>query len=57
MKRKPKTRDELFKRILRMWRDDEKQILSEWGVGNHSKLREDLMNDYDEYLKLWEELK
>lgn len=56
-KKKPKTQEELFKHILNEWLDDERQILSEWGIGNRDRLRTLLNEEYQWYLDLWEQLK
>lgn len=56
-KKKPKTQEELFKHILNKWLDDERQILSEWCIGNRDRARALLNEEYQGYLDMWEQLK
>lgn len=55
-RRKPKTQKDLFMLILDKWYEDEKQIDSEWGIGNREKARELLHQEYLKYKNMWEEL-
>lgn len=48
-----KTRKELFVDILKKWRDDEEQIIAEWGIKNKEQQRQYLVDEYNEYLRLW----
>lgn len=55
-RRKPKTQKDLFMFILDKWYEDEKQIDSEWGIGNRERAKELLHQEYLQYKNLWEEL-
>lgn len=54
---KPKTRYELYQRVLRMWYYSEKEMIRLFaGDRRKVKLRE-LKEKYDEYLQLWEDIR
>lgn len=56
-RRKPRTQEDLFMSILDKWYEDEKQILSEWGIGNRDRSRQLLKEEYEGYKSMWEKLK
>lgn len=55
-KNKPKTRQNLFIYILTKWRDNEIQCAMEWCIRNRNEVVKEINKEYEEYLKLWDEL-
>lgn len=53
---KPKTRQDLFKHILKMWIDNEIDCINEWCIGDREKAISLANKEYEEYLKLWDQL-
>ena len=53
---KPKTRQDLFIHILQLWLENEIQCINEWCISYRETARKQANKEFEEYLKLWEEL-
>lgn len=54
---KPKTRYELYKKVLMMWYRSEKESIRIFG-GDARKLQyRELKEKYDKYLQMWEDIR
>ena len=55
--KQPKTRYELYQRVLRKWYQSEKEMIRLFaGDRRRIKLKE-LREKYDEYLQMWEDIR
>lgn len=54
---KPKTRDEMFKKVLQAWYYTNKELIRVVNSNNKDYERRALKNKYDEWMQMWKELR
>jgi hypothetical protein len=54
---KPKTRDEMFRKVLQAWYYTNKELIRVVNSNNKDYEMKALKNKYDEWMQLWEDLK
>lgn len=53
---KPKTKKELFEKILNMWLEDEIDCINEFCIHDRKEAIEEAKLEYEQYLKMYDEL-
>lgn len=54
--RKPKNRKALFIKVCQLWLENELQCISEWCVTNKTEARKRANNQFEQFLKWWDEM-
>lgn len=56
IKRKARTKRELFINILDMWLENERECISEFCIKNKGKAMEEAVKEYQAYMELYDSL-
>lgn len=56
MKRKARTKRELFINILDMWLENEITVIGEFGIRNLEEMKKDARKEYQAYMELYDSL-
>ena len=56
IKRKARTKRELFINILDMWLENEITVIGEFGIRNRKEMEKDARKEYQAYMELYDSL-